>query len=102
MKIDWMAILAGWPGMLVAFGLAVLGIARRKLLLALASALLSLPFTLFLLANPNIGLLALIIPTFMFAAAGAVFLEVYTWAWVFLIPVVGFVSWVAVIIIGEG
>jgi hypothetical protein len=47
------------------------------------------------LATNSVGLFAIIIPICMFAALGAVVMEISKWAWILLIPVLGLLLWIA-------
>ncbi len=92
----WGTFLFGWPLMILALLLSALGVFQKRPLLALLGAVFALPFTITMLATRSVGLFAIIIPICMFAALGAVAMEISKWAWILLIPVLGLLLWIAV------
>jgi hypothetical protein len=88
--------LFGWPLMIVALLLSALGVFQKKPIPAFLGALFAIPFTVTMLATSSIGMFAIVIPICMFAALGAVVIEVSKWAWVLLIPVLALLLWIAI------
>lgn len=98
---QWWPILLGWPALLAALGLAAAGIIRCKPGWLFASALLVLPLSLYLAANPMPGWPALLIPLAPAGAGIAIRGGHVTAAWSLLAPLVAVVGWLAVAVMTQ-
>ena len=97
----WPAVVFGWPAVLLALALSVIGIAKRMPLLLAAAAIIAAPFSLYLVGSPRIGWLGFGIPLLLAAAGAAVHYRRPQIAWPLLVPVVALVGWVASLVIRE-
>jgi len=55
------AVMLGWPAVLTSVTLVFVGIARRRVQVAVVGSVLGLPFLLYLFASPRVGWLALVV-----------------------------------------
>ena len=97
----WPALLFGWPAILLAIVLSVLGITKRSPSVLAASAIIATPFSLYLGGSPRVGWLGFIIPVLLVGASVAVRYRRVEIAWLLLVPIVAIVGWVASIVMGE-
>ncbi len=97
----WPAVVFGWPAILLALALSVVGIAKRMPILLGAAVIIAAPFSLYLVGSPRIGWLGLGIPVLLVAAGAAVHYRRPQIAWTLLVPVVALVSWVASLVLRE-
>ena len=97
----WPAIVFGWPAVLLALVLSVLGIARLKPAYVAGGAALAIPFSFYLTGTPRFWWMGLGIPLLLIGAAIAVKYRRAEIAWTLLVPAVAAVGWLAVIVIGE-
>lgn len=58
--MDWIQVLFGWPGILSALILVAAGLFARNVLVAIIGALLSLPFSFYLAATPDLRFIGLV------------------------------------------
>jgi predicted cobalt transporter CbtA len=72
MSDSWVSILLGWPAILIAFSIAILGIVRRKPMALIASVILVLPISPYLFGAPKVSWLALLIPVFFIGVGVAI------------------------------
>ncbi|MBT7953143.1 MAG: hypothetical protein HN764_16055 [Gammaproteobacteria bacterium] len=101
MSDSWISILLGWPAILIAFLIAILGILRRKPLALIAPVILVLPIALYLFGAPKVSWLALLIPACFIGAGVAIKFRRYHIAWLCLIPNFSFFCWLAVMVLGQ-
>ena len=97
----WPAVVFGWPVVLLAIVLSVLGIIKRLPLLLVVSAVLVAPFSLYLGGSPRIGWLGFMIPVLLIGASVAIRYRRMEIAWSLLVPIVAVLAWVASIVMGE-
>jgi hypothetical protein len=97
----WIPLLLGWPAIIIALLLSLFGIIRRKPRVLIASAILVLPISFYLLGSPRIGWLGLLIP-FLFVGVGmAIYRKKIVLAWSLLVPYIAVFSWLAVVVIKQ-
>jgi hypothetical protein len=95
--------LFGYPGALAALLLSAIGIARKSLALCFLGALLAIPFSFYLSANPGVGPIALLIPIFQIGSAWIVRRGGPFWlAWVLLLPLLLTSIWVLILVLRLG
>ena len=94
-------ILLGWPAILVSVVLAVIGIVRKRPGWLVGSAIVVVPFALYLFATPRFRWVALVFPVLLFAASIAIRRSLPWLAWSLLVPFVGFFGWLASIVMTE-
>ena len=97
----WPALVFGWPPILLAIVLSVLGITKGLPALLAASAVIATPFSLYLGGTPRVGWLGFMIPVLLIGAAVAVRNRRAGTAWLLLVPVVAVVGWVASLVMGQ-
>lgn len=98
--IDGLAqIIFGWPAVIAALLLCGLGVGLKRYWLVVIGTLVSLPFHYFILGTPRFGVLGILLPLCLFAAAYAVRRRIYWLAWLLLLPFAGFVILLALIIL---
>lgn len=97
----WPAIVFGWPAILLAIVLSVLGIIKRRQALLIASAIVATPFSFYLGGSPRIAWMGLMIPVLLIGAGIAVRFQKVRMAWLLLVPVLAVVSWVAALVLSE-
>ena len=91
----------GWPSILLALVLSVIGVAKRSPLLLVVSAVVATPFSLYLGGSPRFGWLGFIIPVLLLGASVAVRYRRVEIAWLLLVPTVAVLGWVASLVIRE-
>jgi hypothetical protein len=99
--LEMWPILLGWPAILIATALPVIGIVRKKPAWLVTGAVIIIPISLYLAAMPRFRWFALIFPVMLYASSVAVRHSKYWLAWSFLVPVVGFFTWLAVAVVNE-
>ncbi len=97
----WPAVVFGWPAILLALALSVLGITKRKPAIIAASAIIATPFSLYLGGGPRFGWLGFMIPVLLLGANVAVRYRRVEIAWLLLVPTVAVLGWVASLVIRE-
>ena len=97
----WPGVVFGWPAILLALALSVLGIIKRVPLLLVVSAVIASPFSLYLGGTPRVGWLGFMIPVLLLGASVAVRYRRVEIAWLLLVPIVSVVGWVASLVMGE-
>ncbi len=97
----WPAVVFGWPSILLAIVLSVIGVAKRSPLLLVVSAVIASPFSLYLGGSPRVGWLGFMIPVLLLGASIAVRYRRVEIAWLLLVPIVVVVGWVASLVMGE-
>jgi hypothetical protein len=97
----WPAILFGWPAILVALVLSVIGIVRRRARWLVVAAVIVLPFSLYLAGSPVFGWLGLSIPLLLPAASIAIYHHHTKVAWFLLAPFVGVSGWLAIAVMSQ-
>ncbi len=97
----WPAVVFGWPAIILALVLSVLGISKRIPGLLAFAAIIATPFSLFLGGGPRFGWLGFMIPVLLIGASVAVRYRRMEIAWSLLVPIVAVLAWVASIVMGE-
>lgn len=97
----WPAIIFGWPAIIGAIALSVVGIVRRKPKLLVIAAFVSLPFSFYLAGSPVFGWLGLIMPWSLAGTAVAIYHRYTKLAWSLLAPFVGVSGWLAILVISQ-
>jgi hypothetical protein len=97
----WPAVVFGWPAILSALVMSAIGVAKRRPLLLVVSAVIATPFSLFLGGSPRFGWLGFMIPVLLLGASVAVRYRRAEIAWSLLAPIVVVLAWVASIVMGE-
>jgi hypothetical protein len=98
MTNTWLVLLLGWPAIVLALVISVLGIVHRKPVAQLAPLILLLPVSLYLLGTPRVSWVALLIPLSFIGTGLAVKYRQYGLAWFFLLPNTVFFGWLALIV----
>ena len=80
------SIFVGWPGILTAVILALLGLFRSDYRYLIAAALLALPFSWFLSGFPIIRSPAFLLPLFVFGSAYSLYKHHEMIAWLIAVP----------------
>jgi hypothetical protein len=70
--IPFVAVLFGWPAVILSLALTLTGIADGRWRVALAGTLVGIPFLLYLLGSPRIGWLSLVVGALYLGSAQAV------------------------------
>ncbi len=94
-------MLLGWPSVLLAFSISIYGIIHRNPKVQIAPTLLVLPISFYLFGTPRVGWFALTIPLLFVAIAIALKWNHHLLAWLFLVPIAGFFSWLAFIVLTQ-
>ncbi len=97
----WPAVVFGWPAILLALVLSVMGVAKRSPLPLVVAAVIATPFSFFLGGSPRFGWLGFMIPALLIGASIAVRYRRVEIAWLLLVPIVVVLGWVASIVLGE-
>ncbi len=97
----WPVILFGWPAILMAIVLSVMGIVGTRPKWLVVAAIVIIPFSLYLAGTPRFRWIALVFPLLLFGASIAVRRSHLWLAWTLFVPFVGFFGWLAVIIMSE-
>ncbi len=94
-------ILFGWPAILVALALSVMGVVRRRSKWLVVAAIVIIPLSLYLAGTPRFSWIALVFPLLLIGASIAVRRSHLWLAWTLFVPFVGFFGWLAVIVLSE-
>ena len=70
--IAFIAVLSGWPAVVLSLGLTLTGIAAGRWRTVIAGALVAGPFLLYLFGSPRIGWLSLVVGALYLGSAQAV------------------------------
>ena len=97
----WPAVVFGWPAILLAIVLSVVGIIKRSAAVLVASAVVATPFSLYLGGTPRVSWLGFLMPVLLLGAGVAVRNRRIEIAWLLLMPVVAVVGWVASLVIEQ-
>ena len=97
----WPAIVFGGPSILVALGLSMIGIARRKPILVALAVLIAIPFAIYLVGNPGLRWIGMMIPLLLIGASLSVRFHHTAIAWSLLLPIVAVVSLLAISVMGQ-
>ena len=97
----WPALVFGWPAILLAVVLSVMGILRRKPVWLAVAATVVIPFSFYLAGSPRFRWIGLAIPLLLFGASIAVYRCRPALAWFLLVPFVGVVGWLAIVVLNE-
>lgn len=97
----WPAVVFGWPTVLFAIVLAVVGIIKRSAAVLIASAVITAPFSLYLGGTPRVGWLGFVMPVLLLGAGVAVRNRRIEIAWLLLVPVVAVMGWVAILVMAQ-
>lgn len=81
-----LTLLAGWPAILVAVALAILGLVRSNYQFLLWAAIVSIPFSWFLSGFPVVRSPVFLTPVLVFGAAWAMRYGREMLAWILAIP----------------
>lgn len=95
----WWPLLLGWPAIGTALVLSAAGIMHSKPAWLAVAAIMVLPISFYLAANPLPGWPVLIIPIALAGAGIAVRRNHIKAAWFLLAPFVGVSSWLAVVVL---
>jgi hypothetical protein len=99
--LEMWPLLFGWPAILIATALPVIGIVRKKPAWLVTGAVIIFPISLYLAAMPRFRWFALIFPVLLYASSVAVRQSRYWLAWSLLVPVVAFFTWLAVAVLKQ-
>ena len=94
-------ILLGWPAVLVALALSVMGIVRRNPRWLIVAAIVAFPFSIYVAGSPVFGWLGLTIPLFLPGASIAIYYDHTRAAWSLLAPFVGVSGWLAIAVMSQ-
>lgn len=97
----WPAVVFGWPAIMVAVGLSVAGIVRKKPKWLVVAAIIVIPFSFYLAGSPKFRWVGLMFPLLLGIAAIAVKRDRIPVAWLLLAPFVGVSGWLAVIVMSQ-
>ena len=96
--MEWWPAILGWPAIILAIAMGVIGVMRHKPALPIVAAVLLLPITLYLVGSPRIGWMGLLPPALLLGSAAATWKGQSKVAWLCLIPVMAVVVWFAVLV----
>ncbi len=94
-------ILFGWPDILAALALSVMGIVRRRPAWLVVAAIVAVPFSLYLAGSAEFGWLWLIFPLLLLGASIAIYCHHTRTAWSLLAPFVGVSGWLAIAVMSQ-
>ncbi len=97
----WPALVFGWPAIVLAIVLSVVGITKKSAQVLVAAAIIAAPFSLYIGGTPRVGWLGFMIPVLLVGASVAVRYRRVEIAWLSLVPVVAVVGWVASFVLGQ-
>lgn len=81
-----LALLVGWPAILVTLILAIIGLIRSNYGFLLGAAILAFPFSWYLSGFPKISSPAFLLPLFLFGSSYLMFRGREMLAWLMAIP----------------
>ena len=96
----WPALL-GWPAVLVAMALGVLGMAWRRPRYLYTAAILVLPISLYLAAMPRFPVVPLLAPLLLLLSGLAIKRHQTNLAILIVLPVVFFFGWLALVVLQQ-
>jgi hypothetical protein len=91
----------GWPPVIVAVGLTIAGMLRKRPTYLFVAAAIVLPFGAYLAATPGFAWGGLLVPLSLAAAALAQKYQRAALAWVLLIPFAAMTTWIAIIVLND-
>ena len=97
----WPAIIIGWPAILAALALCVIGLVRRKPGWLFVAAAVAAPFSLYLAATPRFGWLGFLLPLLLMGAGIAIRNRRVDLGWMLVVPFVCLAAWLAFIVLTE-
>lgn len=97
----WPAILFGWPAVIVALGLSLTGVVRRKPGWLLVAVILVVPISFYLVGSPRFWWLGICVPLLLSGAAIATHFRQFTLAWLLLLPFAGTFTWLALLVMKQ-
>ena len=97
----WPVILFGWPAILVALALSVMGVVRKRPKLLVVAAIVVVPFSLYLAGSPGVGWRGLIIPLLLSGASISIYHHHTRVAWFLLAPFLGVSGWLAIAVMSQ-
>ena len=97
--MNWWPVLLGWPAVLTAVTLSVLGIYRSRPAYLYAAMVLILPISLYLAGAPRFSLVALFAPLAILIAAKAIKQNRTHLALGMVLPVIFFFGWLALLVL---
>jgi len=94
-------ILFGWPAIVIALALSVMGIVRRRPKWLVVGTIVVVPSFLYFAGTPRFWWIALVMPVLLIGASIAVRRSHIWLAWTLFVPFAGFFGWLAVIVMSE-
>lgn len=91
--------LIGWPGIIASFVFSVIGCIRKRYMWLVLGAAFSLPISLYLGATPRFKYFMAFLPLFQMCSAFAVHKKAQWLSWIFLVPFVGTMIWLANVVL---
>lgn len=88
-------LLIGWPGIITAIVLVGIGISTKKSWLIILGTFFALPISWYLGGMPKYKYIMFGLPIFFIGSALAVKFGKYKLAWVFTLPYIAIISWLA-------
>ena len=98
--LQWPVMVFGWPAVLLSLSLSKVGIVRSKPVLLLAGAMVLVPFSFYLSANPY-TFWALFLPLLPLAASLGVARGYRKLSWFLLSLAVAILIWLAIVVVGS-
>jgi hypothetical protein len=99
--IPFVAVLFGWPAVVVSLALTFTGIAGGRWRMALAGTLIGSPFLLYLFGSPRIGWLSLVVGALYLGSAQAVARSRRALALAMAMPFVLLASFIAWLVLNQ-
>jgi hypothetical protein len=100
--VPFVAVVFGWPAVIVSILLALGGIAARRSKMVLAGAIVACPFLFYLFLTPRLRWVAPPVAVLLFLAARAVARRRYRTALAMVAPYVGLAVFVAWLVVNQG
>lgn len=88
------AILFGFPAVVLSLLVSVIGVLKEKVWLVLVGAILFIPFSYYLSGAPGSAGLPILLPGFQVGSAIAVRQKNKLWAWLLLVPSLLAILWI--------
>ena len=95
------AVVFGWPAVIVSITVLLVGVARERWRVALTGALIGCPFLLYLFASPRIRWLSLIVGALYLGSSQAVAQAQRGLALAMAAPFIGLVGFVAWLVLNQ-